>query len=79
MATATRKLNFLIQADVARDLEEMVPAGERSRLVNEALRRELLSLKRRALSERLTVIREEGPVYRAADIVDDLKKDRSRR
>jgi len=79
MASTTRKLNFLIQEDVARDLEEMVPAGERSRLVNETLRRELLALKRRSLTDRLTVIREQGPVYEQAAIVRDLKRDRSRK
>lgn len=79
MAPATKKINFIIQDDVARDLEAMVPAGERSRLVNVALRRELLALKRRALTDRLTVIRQEGPVYEAAAIVRDLKRERSRK
>jgi hypothetical protein len=78
MAPTTRKLNFLIREDVVRDLEEMVPAGERSRLVNDVLRRELASLKRRALTERLTIIRERGPVYAPAAVVKDLRKDRSR-
>ncbi len=79
MAYRTRKLNFLIQEDVARALEEMVPAGERSRLVNDVLRKELLTLKRRALTDRLSVIREKGPAYRTAEVVKDLKKDRLRK
>jgi hypothetical protein len=79
MAPTAKKINFIIQDDVLRDLEAMVPAGERSRLVNQALRRDLLALKRRALTDRLTVIRQEGPVYEPAAIVRDLRKERSRK
>jgi len=37
MPTSARKLNFMIRNEIARDLEALVPAGERSRTVNEAL------------------------------------------
>jgi hypothetical protein len=37
MPNIARKLNFLIEEGVCRDLERLVPAGKRSRMVNEAL------------------------------------------
>ena len=40
MPSTARKLNFLIEESVCRDLERLVPAGKRSRMVNEALRKE---------------------------------------
>ena len=41
MGRAAKKLNFLIEESVWRDLETMVPAGKRSKVANDALRREL--------------------------------------
>jgi hypothetical protein len=79
VASHVKKLNFIIQGDVARDLETLVPAGERSRMVNEALRKELLALKRRTLSRRLTEVRERGPIYGTDDLVNDLRRERNRR
>jgi hypothetical protein len=48
MPNTARKLNFLIEEGVCRDLERLVPAGKRSRMVNEALRKELERLRRKS-------------------------------
>lgn len=78
MANAARKLNFMISEEVAEELEKLVPVGKRSRVVNEAIRKELERLRRESLTERLHVLREAGPLYKAAEIAADLRKDRSR-
>jgi hypothetical protein len=78
MVDVARKLNFMIKGDVARELETLVPAGERSRVVNEALARELLAIRRRMITSRLRAARERGPALGTAKIVATLRKDRSR-
>ncbi len=78
MGDAARKLNFMIKDDIARELETLVPPGERSKLVNEALARELLSIRRRRLTEKLRVLRDSGPSLTTKEIVAMLKKDRRR-
>ena len=47
MGRTSKKLNFLIEEGLCRDLEMLVPAGKRSRVVNEALRKELESIRRK--------------------------------
>ena len=76
MTQSARKLNFMIKGDVARELETLVPAGERSRVVNEALARELLAIRRRKLTDRLRTLRKKGPPIATEDIVAALRKDR---
>jgi len=76
MPTSARKLNFMIRDEIARDLEALVPAGERSRTVNDALAKELLFLRRRKLTERLRTLRKKGTAVATEEIVAALKKDR---
>lgn len=78
MAGTARKLNFMIRDEIARDLEALVPPGERSRTVNEALAKELLSIRRRKLTERMRTLRKKGPAVSTEDIVAALRKDRDR-
>jgi len=78
VANTARKLNFMIRNEIARDLEALVPPGERSKIVNEALARELLSIRRRRLTEKLRVLRDSGPSLTTKEIVAMLKKDRRR-
>jgi hypothetical protein len=76
MPTSARKINFMIRDEVARDLEALVPAGERSRMVNDALAKELLSIRRRKLTERLDTLRKKGPTIATEEIVAALQKER---
>jgi hypothetical protein len=78
MSHSARKLNFMISEDVAEELEKLVPAGKRSRVVNEAIRKELERLRRESLTERLHLLRESGPLYTASEIAADLRQDRRR-
>ena len=50
--------------------------GERNRTVNDALAKELLSIRRRKLTERLRTHRKKGPAVGTEDIVAALRKDR---
>jgi len=79
LAGTARKLNFMIQDEIARDLEALVPPGERSRTVNEALAKELLAIRRRRITTRLRAAREKGPALGTEKIVASLRKDRSRK
>jgi hypothetical protein len=78
MSHSARKLNFMISEDVAEELEKLVPAGKRSRVVNEAIRKELERLRRESLTERLHLLRESGPLSTASEIAADLRRDRRR-
>jgi hypothetical protein len=73
----SRKLNFLIKETVWRDLEMLVPAGKRSELVNEALRKELDSIRRRMAAEKLLSSSSERKKFSNRQIVEGLAKDRS--
>jgi len=79
MAQTAKKLNFMIRNDIARELAELVPPGERSRVVNAALERELLAIRRRKLTERLRALREKSPPLSTEKIVSALRRDRERR
>lgn len=78
MPSAARKLNFMIREDVARELGELVPPGKRSKVVNDALAKELLFIRRKRLAERMLALREQGPSVSTRDIVAILKRDRKR-
>jgi hypothetical protein len=78
MPTSARKLNFMIRNEIARDLEALVPAGERSRTVNDALAKELLSIRRRKLAGRMRTLRKKGPSVATEEIVAALRVDRGR-
>ncbi|MCX5814378.1 MAG: hypothetical protein NT178_17815 [Proteobacteria bacterium] len=77
MPNTARKLNFLIEESVCRDLESLVPAGKRSRLVNEALRKELELLRRKLAVEQLLASSPCQGGYSHADILECLAKDRA--
>ncbi|MDY6909374.1 MAG: hypothetical protein SWC40_05450 [Thermodesulfobacteriota bacterium] len=77
MSTKTRKLNFSIDEDLCRALEELVPSGQRSRVVNEALRRELDRIRRQRAVEELKAA-PRPPVSLTNDkIVSSLARDRA--
>jgi len=76
MANTARKLNFLIEAGVCRDLESLVPAGKRSKVVNEALRKELELLRRKSAVEQLLASSPRQGGYSHADILGFLTKNR---
>ncbi|OGR19554.1 MAG: hypothetical protein A3K53_06660 [Deltaproteobacteria bacterium RIFOXYB2_FULL_66_7] len=78
MSPSARKLNFMIRDEIARELEALVPAGERSRTVNDALAKELLSIRRRKITLRLRAARGKGPALGTEKIVAALRRNRGR-
>lgn len=76
MARSTRKLNFLIEEDICRELENLVPSGERSKVVNQALRRELELIRRRKALDRLHATLAPKKQFSNREIVEGLAKDR---
>jgi len=79
MAQKTKKLNFMIKNELVMELEELVPPGKRSKVVNEAIMKELMALKRQKLTEKLLVIKQKSPSLSTDEIVAALKEDRRNR
>ena len=78
MAQAARKLNFMIKNDVAIELETLVPQGQRSKLVNNAIIKELALFRRNILTERLMALRSKTPKLSTDEIVEAVSNDRNR-
>lgn len=76
MYSKPRKMNFIIEESVSRDLQILVPRGARSKLVNEALKKELARIRREALTSKLLKLRQRGPKLGTAEIVRALQDDR---
>jgi hypothetical protein len=76
MGRSTRKLNFLIEEDVSRDLESLVPLGQRSKVVNQALRKELELIRRKKVLKRLHAAPSSTKRFSNREIVEGLAKDR---
>ena len=76
MGRKTRKLNFLIEESICQDLETLVSTGKRSKVVNEALRKELELIRRKEAVEKLLNTSPDGKRFSNREIVDRLTKDR---
>jgi len=77
MPRTASKVNFMINDDVRKEFERLVPSGERSKVANEALKKELNFIKRKRLTERLLLLRSKQGLS-TKEIVAALKKDRTR-
>ena len=78
MATA-KKMLFVLDEEVRKDFEALIPSGQRSRVVNEAIKKELLLLKRKNAAEGLLKISSRTRPVSAKEIAEELRKDRRRR
>ena len=76
MGRTSKKLNFLIEEELCRDLQMLVPAGKRSKVVNEALRKELESIRRKRSIEKLIGSPPAGKRFSNREITEGLYKDR---
>ena len=72
------KVNFVLDDDVKSDLDRLVESGRRSRIINEALRKEILQVNRRRLAEKHDQIRSQTKALSTREIVNILRQDRSR-
>lgn len=78
MAQTAKKVNFMVSDNVRKEFERLVPPGERSKIVNEALRKELNLIKRERLTEKLLSIRAKSPSLSTDDITGIVRKNRAR-
>jgi hypothetical protein len=72
------KVNFVLDDDVKADLDRLVESGLRSRTINEALRKELLQIKRKAIAEKQDQLRRRAKPVSTRGILHNLRRDRSR-
>ncbi len=73
-----RKVNFTLDDDVRDELYRLVPPRKRSRVVNAALRKELLQMKREQAIDRLMELRKKTAKFTSREILEALRKDRAR-
>jgi hypothetical protein len=76
LRTLVKKINFLIVEDILREMELIVPQGKRSKLVNQALRKELELLRRRQAVEKLLAASPPKRHFSNREIIEGLSKDR---
>lgn len=72
------KMNFTLDGDVREELYRLVPSRKRSRVVNEALRKELLQMKREQAIDHLMELRKKTAKFSARETLESLRKDRAR-
>ena len=72
------KVNIVLDDDVKHELESLVEAGMRSRLINTALRKELSLMRRRQLSDELDHLRGKTKPVSTKEIVRLIRRDRGR-
>ena len=78
MALKAKRIIFLLEEKLSKEFDSLVPRGQRSKIVNEALRKELLKLKREKATEKLMKIRSKSYKVSIEEITEVLKKDRHR-
>lgn len=78
MADALKKINFFIEEDIRREMDRLVPVGKKSKVINDALRKELLRIKRGEVTEKLLALKAKGPKIPREEIVEEIKRDRRR-
>ena len=72
------KVNVVLDDDVKADLDRLVESGRRSRVINAALRREILMLRRQRASRRLDELRKTTKVVATSELVNLVRRDRGR-
>ena len=73
------KVNLVLDDEVKEALDDLIPAGERSRFANEALRSQLTLVRRRQAIEKLAELRRSGPHVPTAEVLLALRESRDAR
>jgi hypothetical protein len=76
MRRPSKKMNFLIEERICKDLEHLVPPGKRSQVVNEAVRKELEHISRQAAVEKLMGSSSRMKKLSTLEIVEELGRER---
>ncbi len=72
------KVNFVLDDDVKNELDNLVESGMRSRIINDALRKELLQIRRQRLAGRHDTLQAKTNSVSTREIVRVLRQNRSR-
>jgi len=72
------KVNVMLDDDVKADLDRLVSSGKRSRVINAALRREILMIRRDRADDRLQALRRATKRVSTSEIVKAVRRDRGR-
>ena len=72
------KVNVVLDDDVKAELDRIVESGMRSRVVNRALRKEIVAIRRERANARLEQLRRGTKAVSTAAIVAHLRRDRGR-
>ncbi|MGB3940185.1 MAG: hypothetical protein WBK96_01680 [Candidatus Manganitrophaceae bacterium] len=72
------KVNFIIEEGVQTDLVKMIPRRQRSKLVNEAIKKELRRIKRVEALSNLINLRKKTATRSSREIEKSLNEDRKR-
>lgn len=78
MSQTARKLNFMIENNIADELEKLVPSGQRSKLVSQAIGNELTLQRRKNITAKLIGLCAQLPTMSAVKLQSDLVEDRNR-
>ncbi len=70
------KVNLVLDDEVKEALDELIPAGERSRFANEALRAQLTLVRRRRAVGQIEALRRAGPHVSTGEILQALRESR---
>ena len=74
----SRRINVVLSDEVHRELVRQVTRGERSRVLEEALRQYLGRRNRLAAFQRLEALRQKAPIVSMRAVVAQLRRDRGR-
>ena len=72
------KVNIVLDDDVKADLDRLVESGMRSRVINRALRKEILAIRRQRASARLDEMRGTTKPISSSAVVAQIRRDRGR-
>jgi hypothetical protein len=72
------KVNIVLDDDVKADLDRLVETGMRSRVINRALRKEILAIRRQRASRRLDEMRQTTRRISSSAVVAQIRRDRGR-
>lgn len=72
------RVNIVLDDDVKADLDRLVETGMRSRVINRALRAEILSIQRGLASARLDELRRATRPVATRELVARIRRDRRR-
>jgi hypothetical protein len=72
------KVSIVLDDDVKADLDRLVESGMRSRVINRALRKEILAIRRQRASARLDEMRRTTRPTSSSALVAQIRRERER-